>query len=78
MRPRCSAFLNEVPEHMAQELLGLFVLAFTVFFLNEVPEHMAQEWMRPARSGSRSRLLNEVPEHMAQELPYRKVLLLSP
>ena len=38
-----TAILNEVPEHMAQELRPTKARRTHPAFLNEVPEHMAQE-----------------------------------
>ena len=61
------SFLNEVPEHMAQEYRMELARDRARPVLNEVPEHMAQEsWCRNTARGAPA-LLNEVPEHMAQE-----------
>ena len=63
------AFLNEVPEHMAQEFGHVLLLDNRrLWLLNEVPEHMAQELIHRGASAVNAYVLNEVPEHMAQEL----------
>ena len=44
-----TSFLNEVPEHMAQECASDAPYVNALFrLLNEVPEHMAQECSRQA------------------------------
>ena len=60
-------FLNEVPEHMAQEYVQPPPAVPRRPVLNEVPEHMAQESTMTAAVPLSAQILNEVPEHMAQE-----------